>query len=151
MPPRSTNTFLWVLTRMSLTVGSRNSGSSGPSPNTSSISSATSVSRSERLSGVASPASNSPTSPADLTLRPRALGLCQRFEVQAIEQLAVDVRLQLEILRRRGGRGGTVVKQGHGHGWLPERCQLLDAKQTPFSAVVGVGAVGAGSRIRRVN
>ena len=35
---------------------------------------------------------------ADLTLGARAIGLRERLEVQPVEQLAVDVRLQLEIL-----------------------------------------------------
>ena len=51
-PRRSTNTFRYVLTRMSLIVGSRSSGSRGPRPNTSSRTSANRVSRSARLSGV---------------------------------------------------------------------------------------------------
>ena len=51
-----------VLTRMSLIVGSRSSGSSGPRPNTSSRTSAKSVSRSARLSGVDSSASSWPSS-----------------------------------------------------------------------------------------
>ncbi len=62
MPLRSTNTCLCVLTRMSLTVGSRSSGSSGPSPKTSSINSPSSISRSPRLSGMFSSARISPTS-----------------------------------------------------------------------------------------
>ena len=98
---------------MSLIVGSRSSGSSGPSPNTSSSSSANSVSRSARLSGVALFGQQLAEQRADLAFGARAIGLRQRLEVQAVQQLAVDVGLQLEVLlprrRRRGadGRGGA--------------------------------------------
>ena len=60
---------------MSLIVGSRSSGSSGPSPNTSSISSPNSTSRSPRLSGVLSSASSSPTS-VRISLSARARSAC---------------------------------------------------------------------------
>ena len=52
MPRRSTYTVLQVFTRMSLTVGSCSSGSSGPSPKTSSINSFARRSRSAALSGI---------------------------------------------------------------------------------------------------
>ena len=100
---------------MSLIAGSRSSGSSGPRPNTSSSTSAKSVSRSPRLSGVASSASSCAEQRADLALGARPIGLRQRLEVQPVEQLAVHVRAQLEVLlprrrlERRAGRGAARV------------------------------------------
>ena len=58
VPRRSTYTVLCVFTRMSLMVGSRSSGSSGPRPKTSSSTSSNSASRSAMLRGVDSSASN---------------------------------------------------------------------------------------------
>src|ERR1019366_4005939 len=52
LPPRSTYTWCGVVTRMSLTVGSCSSGSSGPSPKTSSRISSITRSFSTRLRGV---------------------------------------------------------------------------------------------------
>jgi hypothetical protein len=52
LPRRSTNTCLCVLTRMSLTVLSRRSGSSGPKPNTSSSTSPRMASRSPTDNGM---------------------------------------------------------------------------------------------------
>ena len=38
----------------------------------------------------------------DLALGARPIGLRQRLEVQAVEQLLVNVRLELDVLRARG-------------------------------------------------
>ena len=100
-PRRSTNTFLCVLTRMSLTVGSRSSGSSGPRPKTSSSSSANSVSRSDRLIGVFSSAEQLCEQRPDFVLGARALGLRERLEIQAVEQLAMDLPPELQVLLAR--------------------------------------------------
>jgi len=109
---RSTNTCLYVFTRMSLIDGSRSSGSSGPRPKTSSISSLKSVSRSPRLIGVPSSPSSSLTSVL-ISLSARArIRLGQRLEVQAVEQLLVDARLQLDVLRARHLRARAGTRSG---------------------------------------
>ena len=86
---------------MSLIVGSRSSGSSGPRPKTSSMTSPRIASRSVMLSGMPSSAIRSNSSVRISASARGALGRGQRLEVEAVEQLAVDVRLQLEILRPR--------------------------------------------------
>ena len=91
---------------MSLTVGSRSSGSSGPRPNTSSSSSPNSASRSPRLSGVALFGQQLADERPDLAFGARPVGLRQRLEVQPVEQLPVNVGLQLDVLAARGGGCG---------------------------------------------
>ena len=53
---------------------------------------------------------------ADLRFGARPLGGRQRLEVQAVEQLAMDVRLQLEVLRprrlERAGRAAMAARHG---------------------------------------
>ena len=101
LPARSTYTCLCVLTRMSLMPGSRSNGSSGPSPKTSSMTSprmrfALGHAERHRLFG-----DQIEEERANLGFGPRALGRGQRFEVQPVEQLPVNVRLELDILRPR--------------------------------------------------
>ena len=117
---------------MSLIVGSRSSGSSGPRPNTSSSSSPKSASRSPRLSGVPFLGEQLAEQRADLALGARAIGLRQRLEVQAVEQLAVHARLQLEVLlaRRLGTQAGRRERRrGRDtvHRWLPDGREALEA------------------------
>ena len=85
---------------MSLIAGSRSSGSSGPRPNTSSMMSAKNDSRSLMLSGVPLLGDQFEQQRADFRFGARAIGRRERLEIQPVEQLAVDVGLQLEILRR---------------------------------------------------
>ena len=80
---------------------------------------------------------------ADLGLGAGAIGVGQRLEVQAVEQLAVHVGAQLEILlaRRllngRGPRVGAAWRAAQiegrcsGHVGLPDRGQPLHAEQAP--------------------
>ena len=64
---------------------------------------------------------------ADLAFGARAIGVRQRLEIQPVEQLAVDVRLQLDVLRadapaapRRRRRTRVGRRCGQAHGRLPE-------------------------------
>ena len=59
------------------------------------------TSRSVMLSGVPSSAMQLEEQRADLGFGARPVGVGERLEVQAVEQLAVDVGLQLEVLRPR--------------------------------------------------
>ncbi len=61
---------------------------------------------------------------ADLRLGARPLGRRERLEVQAVEQLAVDVGLQLEVLRPRRFRRAVAAGAAGGDGGFSERLML---------------------------
>ena len=125
----------------------------------------TASSRSPRLSGVPSSASSSPTQRPDLALGARAVGLRQRLEVQPVEQLPVDVRLQLDVLRRAAPAGASPAGRapaGRTAAWRQRCCDVLmggyqmrrDAARGPsrpfFAARPRRRLAAAGSIMRRV-
>ena len=78
---------------------------------------------------------------ANLAFGARAVRLRERLEVEAVEQLAVHARLEIEVLRCRGGCGRAATGGGDGgdsvHGWLPDRG---DAGGQTIRARAGGGA-----------
>ena len=86
---------------MSLISGSRSSGSSGPRPKTSSSTSAKNASRSRHAERRRFAGQQLAEQRPDLALRARAIGLRERLEIQPVEELAVDVRLELDVLTPR--------------------------------------------------
>ena len=116
-----------------------------------------------RLSGVAFFGEQLEEQRADFALRARAIGLRQRLEVQAVEQLLVNVGLQLEVLLRaapaaRSGRGrrrrrSWTGTEGAGNGihmvYQSEAMRSMPSIPRFGGATGGTSPVGP--RMRRVN
>ena len=67
----------------------------------------------------------------DFALRPAPVGLGQRLEVQPVEQLAMNVRLQLGVLARHGGRRAPDLAAADGAaGWGWRRLWLMVVYQS---------------------
>ena len=108
---------------MSLMVGSRSSGSSGPSPKTSSIDVAEddlALRHAERRAFLGDEVEQQR---ANLRFGARPIRVGERLEIQAVEELPVNVRLELDVLRprrldargagRSGGSGRCGKQQTH--------------------------------------
>ena len=90
-----------MVTRISEIVGSRSRGSSGPRPNTSSSTSSMTRSFSARLSGVCSSSTSFRHGGTDFRARALASQRRKSFQVDAIDQLAVNRELQLLVFGTR--------------------------------------------------